>query len=405
MGRKRVWPPKPAANKGRERVWWQGAWHDLGPAGSDAARAKYGRLLALWAVDPGARDRRADDYLVSELCADYRASAACPGERRQLERVVRAVGLLLDHHLATPVAEFGGADLEAWQGHLCRLADPAGRPLFNRTQVRDLVAVVRRVWKWGVRNKRTTWDQYHELRTVPPPRHGECREPEPVMAADPAAVAAALKHLRPPTRAMVRLQQSTGARPDELCHLRPADVLRAGRVELPGVGFVDLDREGVWVYLPPKHKKAHLRKPRWVVFGPADQAVLAPFLDRDPGAYCFSPREAVGAMRAEKRAERLTTRAGGSGGSRKAPAAEPRRVVGIKYTPRTYRQAVERACRAAGVAHWSPYQLRHLAAGEIDFAHGLDAAQATLGHDKPDTTRRYAKRSFAAAAKVARERG
>jgi hypothetical protein len=29
-----------------------------------------------------------------------------------------------------------------------------------------------------------------------------------------------------------------------------------------------------------------------VFFGPEAQAILAPFLDRDPDTYCFSPREA-----------------------------------------------------------------------------------------------------------------
>jgi len=54
MGRPRVFPPKVHQNQGADRVCWGSKWHHLGPSGSPAAKAEYGRLLALWAVDPNA---------------------------------------------------------------------------------------------------------------------------------------------------------------------------------------------------------------------------------------------------------------------------------------------------------------------------------------------------------------
>lgn len=404
MGRPKNWPPVPKTHKGRDRVWWNGRWWDLGKSGSPAAKAEFGRLVSLWAVDPTAAARRADDYLVAELCRDYLASDAAPTEDRQRGRAVRAVSLLLDLHLATAVADFGAAEYEAWQAALCRMTGDDGEPLFNRTYIGHLTAVIKAAWKWGIRSRRTTWDQYHELCSVPGPRFEQCREPEPVLAADPAAIPKVLPHVRPPVRAMVRLQQLTGARPGELCILRPGDVHRSGRVELPGVGFVDLDAEGVWVYVPDRHKKKSRGKPRWVVFGEAAQDVLRPFLDRDPAAFCFSPSEALEDLRQEQRAERAA-RKGGSGGSRKPKGAKQTRRPAPRYTPRTYLQAITRGCVKAGVEPFTAYQLRHLFAAETDFEFGLDATQAAMGHDKPDTTRVYTKRSFKAAAKVARERG
>src|SRR5579883_2586107 len=105
MGRKPNWPPQKSTHKGRERTWWAGKYHDLGLAGSKEAKAEYARLLATWVVDPTAPVRRADDYLVPELCRDYLASDAAPAEQRQRERAGRAVELLVGLHLATPVRE------------------------------------------------------------------------------------------------------------------------------------------------------------------------------------------------------------------------------------------------------------------------------------------------------------
>jgi integrase len=403
MGRKANWPPSVTRTRNQDRVWWNGRYYYLGSAGSAESRAEYTRLVAVWAADPNAVPGRAAGPLVAELCRDYLASDACPvGE--PADRCRRAVELLLGHHARTDADEFRAPDLDAWQSWLCRQADETGRPLFNRTYIGHLIGVVRGIWKWGVRTGRVPVERYQELLTVPPPRYGACREPEPVAPADPRAVAAALPHLRPPVRAMVELEALTGARPGELCRLTPADVLRGGRVQVPGVGLVDLDREGVWVCVPKEHKKKHRRKPRWLVLGPKAQAVLAPWLERDAGSYCFCPREALSDLRVEQRADRAA-RGGGSGGNRKPAAASQRLRPGGCYTPRTYRQAVARACKRAGVPHFSPYQIRHAWAGEVDAAFDLDHVQASLGHDDPDTARRYSKRSFRKAADVAKGMG
>jgi integrase len=201
---------------------------------------------------------------------------------------------------------------------------------------------------------------------------------------------------------MVELEALTGARPGELCRLTPADVLRGGRVQVPGVGLVDLDREGVWVCVPTQHKKKHRGRPRWLVLGPRAQAVLAPWLERPADHFCFCPREALADLRVEQVTER---KARNGRGNPKPPVATKKLQPGTCYTPRTYRQAVARACKRAGVDHFSPYQLRHLHAAEVDAAFDLDHVQASLGHDDPDTARRYSKRSFRKAADVAKGMG
>lgn len=408
MGRKRVFPPNVHPSKGRDRVYWYGRWYDLGPSGSPKARAEFGRLVNLWAVDPTAVPLDPEDYLLSELCADYLESGEVPDSRRV--QVGRAFDLLQETHLATPAVEFDAPALKAWQSALCRAADAAGRKTYSRTYVRMLVGIVRQAYRWGVSTKRVPVTVYQELLTVAGPKAKDARKPREVLPADPAHVAAALPLLRPPVRAVLELMALTAARPDELCRARPRDVLRAGVVRLPGAGAVDLDAEGVWVYIPaaegddPAHKTEHHGKPRWVVFGAKAQAVLAPWLERPADAFCFCPRESLADLRADQAAERQG-RAGGSGGNRKPKAAAPKRRPGERYTSRAVYHALARACDRAGVPHFSPYQLRHLSLSEIDLEHGLDAAQHVGGHSSPQTTRRYAKRSFKAAAKVAREMG
>lgn len=409
MGRKRVWPPRVHIHKGEDRVFWNGRWWGLGPAGSAVARAEHGRLLALWSTDPFAVPRSPDDYLLSALCREYISSDAVPESRRSQAAV--ALCLLQELHLATPAAAFDAPALAAWQNWLCGLTHQGGPKVgmrrFNRTYVGMLTGIVKRMFKWGVATKRVRVEQYQELLTVEGPRRGKVREPRPVEPADPAPGVAVLPLLRPPTRAILQLMRLSVARPDELCRMRPKDVHRDGQVRLPVAGVVDLDAAKVWVYLPDGHKTTHLSKPRWLVFGRRAQRVLRPFLEnRDPDAYCFDPREASAALLAERAAGRKTPlyqshlRL-----NEERRKAAPKRRPGSRYTSRSLYHGLARACRKAGVPHFSPYQVRHRAFEDVDLKFGLDAAQHIGGHSSPQTTRRYAKRSFTQAAKVAREQG
>lgn len=52
-----------------------------------------------------------------------------------------------------------------------------------------------------------------------------------------------------------------------------------------------------------------------------------------------------------------------------------------------------------------PNQLRHLFATKVRRAHGLEAAQVTLGHARADVTQIYAEKNLALATQVANEIG
>lgn len=69
----------------------------------------------------------------------------------------------------------------------------------------------------------------------------------------------------------------------------------------------------------------------------------------------------------------------------------------------SYGEAIKRACVRANVPHWHPHQLRHAAGTRVRDAHGLDAAQAFLGHASAKTSEIYAKIKAELADRVAEE--
>lgn len=234
-----------------------------------------------------------------------------------------------------------------------------------RSVVNANISRIRRMFRWAVENELTPVTTYQALAAVTGLRKGRssAREPAPVLPVADAAVEAALPFLTAPVQAMVRLQRLTGCRPGEICAMRPTNIERSG---------------DVWCYWPPAHKTEHHGLERRIYLGPRAQAVLQPWLQREPGACCFSPREAEEIRRAERHAARKTPLNQGNRPGTNC-RAKPQRQPGDHYTTTSYRRAIERACRLAKIDAWSPNQLRHTRATELRRLHGLDAAQVVLG--------------------------
>jgi integrase len=82
---------------------------------------------------------------------------------------------------------------------------------------------------------------------------------------------------------------------------------------------------------------------------------------------------------------------------------DPKRLPRDHYDAHSYRQALQRAQKAAGSPHWFPYQLRHLSATTIRAAlGGTEEAQALLGHSTALMTDHYAQKSLDAAVRAAK---
>ena len=180
-------------------------------------------------------------------------------------------------------------------------------------------------------------------------------------------------------------------RPSELCRMRPCDV--------------EQRPDGTWIYRPSSHKTDYRGKDRAIPIVGDLRIVLGPYLDRAPGAYCFSPRESMTWFREQRTANRKTPNGPGRNAVGKNRKANPKKQPSEKYTSGSYCQAIKRAAKRAKVEHWFPYQLRHSAATAVREALGVEAAGALLGHARIDMTQHYARLAESRAieaAKVAR---
>ena len=91
-------------------------------------------------------------------------------------------------------------------------------------------------------------------------------------------VDAVLPYVSPQVSTIIQVQRLTGVRPCKLVITRPCDI--------------DMSAD-VWVYGPYDHKNKWRGHDREIPRGPEAQALLRPFLNREPAVYMFSPREAA----------------------------------------------------------------------------------------------------------------
>lgn len=248
--------------------------------------------------------------------------------------------------------------------------------------------MIRMMFRWGVSQEIVRPDTLARLQAIEPLRVNRTRAPEsdPVQPVPDAAIAAIERHVAPPIWALVRVQRLCGARGGELVTLRAVDIDKTG---------------SVWVYRPINHKTSHRGHERIIYFGPRAQAILKPLIEsRDASAYLFCPREGHAARMAKRR-----TTGPGRRPNQKPNPRRTERVIGPHYTPTTYRKAIERACKLAGIDIWTPHQLRHSAATGWRRNFGPDAALTLLGDKTSNLVEVYAERDHMTAMRIAAEVG
>lgn len=332
-----------------------------------------------------------------------------------------ALRLLVRLHGATRVNEFGPKKLKAVRDEMIK----AGHA---RNYINGSIGKIKQVFRWGVEEEIVPAQVYDALKHLSWLRAGrsKARESAPIPPVDEGTVNDTLPYLPTVVMDMVRLQLLCGARPGEVCGLRPCDISRG--------------TNGVWTYRPSSHKTEHHGRDRRIFIGPAGQAVLTPYLDRDPDAFCFSPVEAEAERNAIKRANRKSPMTPSQAARKpKGQTLQPR------YNKRTYAQAIQRGCELAfgmptqlryvnriverlkNVSDaerlatkdrlnkaasdwrqkftWAPNQLRHSRATAIRERYGREAAATVLGHADPKVTEIYAERDFEMAARIMQEIG
>jgi integrase len=385
----------------------------LGEFNSPESKARYNKHVADWLAKQGPNAGLIIEDLALQFLdhADsyYRhPDGTATGETRNLKDALEPLVMLFGQ---TPVVSFGPRRLKMVRDEMIRRG-------MCRTNVNRQLHRVRRLFSWGVENELVDANLYVALKQVRPlaPGRTEAVETEPVQPVTESVVNATLPHLTTVLQAMVRLQLLTGARPAEICMMRPCDVT--------------IRTDGLWSYRPHRHKTAWKGKVRTILIGPQAQDLLRPFLERATEAHCFSPAESEAERSATRRAARRTPL---------TPSHRARtdtRQLSDRYVKDSYGKAIRRACRLRLPAElraprgkkrkesksqmesrlrrviawerenvWSPNRLRHLRATLIRENYGLEAASAVLGHSGLKITETYARRNDKAAAEVMRQIG
>lgn len=326
-------------------VQWRGKRRYLGPPGEETERAYHEWVAATF----GRQRSTPGPVLVWHLMRDYAAyqksrSASQHSNFLQVQR-------LMSDWDSLPADKFGPLALQSLRAKMVAKG-------WARSVVNKRVRLLQSCWKWGVSQELVSITTAMALTSVAglratdteAPDHGR-RKPVPWSLVDATA-----KHLDEPFKSIVLLLWHTGARPSNVCRIRPCEI--------------DTTCEP-WCWRPVDHKMAHKGSDLTIWLGPHSRELLTPHMHADADAYCFPSPRANG---------------------------KPCRAGAVW-------EAVDRVTRRENLQHWTPYQLRHARATAIRAAHGIEAAQAVLGQANVATTEIYAQTSAELARRVVEQDG
>ena len=368
---------------------WQSGRHQQGRQASPESRAQ---AVANAITPETLREKRRHGLAITinELALVYRRHTKVYYRKngkvtREAELIGEVIRLVRKKHGKELLEEFGPTDLDALREQMIDDLDWS-RQLINK-QTPRIVGMFR----WAAEKELCSPNVVMALKQLPGLKKGRsrARETTGVTIVADAVVDATLPHVPETVADMVRLQRLTGARPGEICSLRPSDIDRSGPV---------------WLYVPQEHKTEHYEKDRMIAIGPQAQVILQPYLVRHSESHCFSPAESEERRRRKAQENRKTPLScGNKRGSNRV--ANPLRKYADCYSVASYRHAIQRACKKLEIKKWAPNQLRHSAATEIRKKFGLEAAQVVCGHQSADVTQIYAERDLELAMRVATEVG
>ncbi len=387
---------------GQAIVTIRGKMHYLGKFDSEESHQAYKRLLLEKWSGPGEDPKPETEPVegpvtISHLAIEFgKAAKKKYGEKPEWNNQIRPVlKIIRATYGDLEAAEFGPARFEAYRQDLVRQG-------LSRAVVKRKSNYVLRMFQHGVKFELIPVELWQRLLSVGPVEMD--RKPTKVRPVAIELVKATQEQLTPLLSDMVELQRLIGARPSEVCNMRPGDIDRSG---------------DVWIYKPAKHKTEHHGHSRFILIGPKAQAILAKYLFRDPASFCFTPAEAYDQHMQQRREARTTPENQGNG-----PGPRKRQKFKPCYDHNSYRRAIQRAAlRAfpypAGIKGdqekikaweadhvWKPNQLRHSAATSARQECDLETAQILLGHSSKATTEKfYAEVDTSRAIEFARKHG
>ncbi len=350
----------------------------LGEWGSVAAQKAYESVCAEIAacgtsVVVHRTDVRSFDLMDAYLSFARGYYAQSPKEIDHVKRLIKRWNELYED---VEVDDIGPRRLKVWRDHLIRKYKLA-RPTVNESVNR-----LRRIVRWGVEEEIVPAAVSQALDAVAPLRKGRSAAREGIKRRPVPEdhVYKVFPFLSRQIRTVIELELLTATRPGEVLSMRP----------------IDIDTTGdCWIYTPEHHKNEWRDHDRTILLGPRCQALIKPFLiDRAVNKPLFSPAEAEADRRKALFLKRKTPMSCGNraGTNRKA---EPELSPGERYTADSYRRAVERACKAAGVPVWTPYQLRHAGTQRLLKKVGnRDAVRETIGWSSDGMIDNYSQRNL-----------
>lgn len=397
--------------------------HYLGAYDSSESWEKYYRLVAEFLAKQNAPQPPplpADSPLtMTELAALYWKHAAAyylknghpTSEQAAIKQALRFVRRLYG---TTPARDFGPQRLiavrEAMIKHpiTCRVnrVDPVTgvatkepktlRQGLTRKTINNAVGRIKRMFAWAVEEEILPVDVHSALHRVRGLRRGKsaARESPRVRPVPAEHVEAVLRFLPRMVQDMIRVHQLCGGRPQDIVQLRGDAIDRSG---------------SIWEYRPANYKTEHHNDQndpdldRVVCFGPHAQEILGPYLALEPNGYLFSPIRSEKTRNEIRRDQRSTTVTPSQTARR--PRGRPWGPLRDHYDVASYRRAIRRACRKAGIPTWHPNRLRHSRLTEIRRLYGLEASRVCGGHREVGVTQHYAEQDRDLARHVMREIG
>jgi integrase len=383
MARKRSLIPRPKNKNGTLACYANGKDHYFGPFGSTEAEQAYQRFIVQFSSSGTTTQTSSILLHVYKLFAASGDAPKTTNKRKELAGIVLHFGELAQR----PLESISPHEWkEFFRAKSCDCVN--GVPRYAKTTLQRWFTFVKRLYSFAVENRVITGDMAAPVLAVKRLPIDSARRSEDVKPVPREDVLATLPHLTPTVAAMVRLQLLTGMRPSEVFEMTGAEIVRTGTVTISGM---TRQLGELWAYVHREHKTAHHGHARVILLNKECQEILAPRLDRDKKQPLFTPEESV----AESfKLGKLTYERGRVGA----------RPLNAKWIGSSYAQAIERAAKRAGVPHWTPYQIRHLVASEVQAKYGLDYARAMLGQKSFSMAAHYADWDFTKAQQVSSER-
>jgi integrase len=307
---------------------------------------------------------------------DYAKQYYPAGKRNGTYFNVRRILLAFENHCGDQeVKQFGSGKLYDYQAKLVTTKRSKSEETLSRTYINKHIGAIQQMFKWGVGRELVPADVYLKVSTVRQlaATKTTARETAPRSSISfERDVQPALPFMQPVVRDMVMIQWLTGVRSESVCEAKPEQFATGS---------------DIWLWRP-RHKMEH-KKAIMIPVGPQAQAILTPYLAREPGKYLFNPQEG-------RRGNNWRYR--------------------DHYDADTYRRSIQRsqtmanaAAKKAGteiaLVEWFPHQIRHTVKDTLEREFGVEAARILLGHSSVNTTLLYGERDLSTAIEIARRRG